>query len=65
MDKKLKFETQIHMQRMLSTIGWVNITIMEIHNSRSELACREEEDTDPPGNEICGDGLHPLMVLTQ
>lgn len=38
---------------------------MEIHNSRSEWACREGEDTGPPGNEICGEGLSPLMVLIQ
>lgn len=50
MDKKTQFETQIHMQRMLPIIGWVNTTIMEIHNSRSESACREGEDTGPPGN---------------
>lgn len=65
MEKKTKFGTQIHMQRMLHIIGWMNITIVEIHNSRSESACREEEDTDPLGNEIYGEGLSPLLVLTQ
>lgn len=60
MDKKTKFGTQIHMQRMLPMIGWMNITIVKIHNSRSESARREEEDTGPPGNEIYGEGLSPL-----
>lgn len=65
MDKKTKFETQIHMQRMLPIIGWMNASIVKIHNSRSESARREGEDTGPPGNEIYGEGLSPLLVLTQ
>lgn len=39
--------------------------IVKIHKSRSESACREGEDTDPPGNEIYGEGLSPLLVRTQ
>lgn len=50
---------------MLSILVWMNITIMEIYNSRSESAWREGEDTDTLGHELCGDGHPPLMVLAE